>query len=123
MIEVHTTALHARHRNPRCRTSASAVEATPPPRVELDAPAKIRDVAETVRQSPHMLAADATLERLTLARNADVLATAVEAAQDVGAVTGPEKMLSHQLAAAHKVGMGMFAVASDEIHKYRVRGT
>src|SRR4051794_9232439 len=67
------------------------------PRVELDAPAPIRELADTVRQAPEMLAADASLERLRLARDADVLPTAVEAAQDVGAATGPEKMIAHQL--------------------------
>jgi hypothetical protein len=67
-----------------------------------------------------MLAADATLGRLTLARDADVLGMAVEIAQDSGATTAAEKSLAHQLAAAHRVGMGMFATASAELHKYRV---
>jgi hypothetical protein len=90
------------------------------PRVELDAPAHIRDVAQTVRQSPDNLAADASLERLQLARNADVLALAVELAQDSGATTAAEKMLAHQLAAAHRLGMGLIATAADELHKHRV---
>src|SRR3954447_514729 len=33
------------------------------PRVPLDAPARLRDVADTVRQSPDMLPADASLQR------------------------------------------------------------
>lgn len=90
------------------------------PGVALDVPVRVRDVTDTVRQAPAMLAADAPLERLGLARDAGVLPTAVEATQDVGATTGPEKMLSHQLAAAHKPGMGMFSMASAEMHKYRV---
>ncbi len=90
------------------------------PRVELDAPARVRDVATTVRQSPDMLAADASLARLALARDADVLPLAVELAQDAGATRAAEKMLAHQLAAAHPLAMGLFATASGELHKHRV---
>lgn len=90
------------------------------PRVELDAPGKVRDVASTVRQSPDMLAADATLDRLTLARDANVLVTAVEVAQDVGATKAGEKMLAHQIAAAHRTTMGLFATADSELYKHRV---
>ena len=90
------------------------------PRVELDASTRVRDVATTVRQSPDMLAADGSLARLTLARDADVLPLAVELAQDAGATTAAEKMLAHQLAAAHPLAMGLFATASGELHKHRV---
>jgi hypothetical protein len=89
-------------------------------RVELDAPAKFRDPARTVRQSPDLLAADASLARLSLARDADVLTMAVETAQDTGATTATEKMLAHQLAAAHPLAMGLFATAAGELHKHKV---
>ena len=92
------------------------------PRVDLNAPARVRDPAMTVRQSPDMLAADASLARLSLAREADVLTMAVETAQDTGATTAAEKMLAHQLAAAHPLAMGLFATAAGELHKHRVAG-
>ena len=54
-----------------------------------------RDVAEAVAQAPGSLAADASLERLGLAREAGALTLAVEAAEDVRAETALEKMLTH----------------------------
>ena len=74
----------------------------------------------TVRQAPDMLAVDASFERLGLAREADVLALAVEVAEDSGAATAAEKMLAHQLAAAHRLGMSLMATAVGELHKHRV---
>src|SRR6202035_3329573 len=71
-------------------------------------PAMLRrysDVAEAVGANPSMLAADASLARLGLARDANVLTMAVETAQDAGAQTAAQKMLAHQLAAAHPLTM------------------
>ncbi len=64
-----------------------------------------------------MLAADASLARLGLARDADVLAMAVELAEDSSAA---EKALAHELAAAHRLAMGLLTTASNELHKHQV---
>ncbi len=93
-------------------------ETAPPD--DPDWPWKVRELAQAVAASPTMLAADASMARLGMARNAGVLTLAVEAAQDAGAATATERMLSHQLAAAHQAAMGLFAAADDELHKHRV---
>ena len=67
-----------------------------------------------------MLAADARLARLGLAREADVLALAVETAQSAGAETATQKMLAHQLAAAHPPIMELLTLALAEAYKHRV---
>ncbi len=74
-------------------------------------PWKVREVMQAVATSPTMLATDASLARLGLARDGGVLQMAVEAAQDAGAATANERMLAHQLAAAHQAVMGLFAAA------------
>ncbi len=89
------------------------------PRPESDLPGRVREVVDAVTQSPGMLAADAGLTRLGLARDAGVLALAVETAHDARAATAAEKMLAHQLAAAHGLGMELLTVAGDELHRHR----
>lgn len=89
------------------------------PLPDSDMPQRAREVADAVAQSPQMLAADASLARLGLARDAGVLALAVEVAEDARAETAAEKMLAHQLAAAHGLGMEMLAVAGNELHRHR----
>ena len=84
-----------------------------------DRPWRQRAMAQAVAASPGMLAADASLARLALARDADVLTLAVEAAEDAGAVTAVEKMLAHQLAAAHPLCMDLLAIAAGEAHGHR----
>ena len=74
---------------------------------------------QAVAASPTVLAADASLARLGMARDAGVLPLAVEAAQDAGAATATERMLAHQLAAAHQAAMGLFAAADGELYKHR----
>jgi hypothetical protein len=69
-------------------------------------------VAQAVAATPDMLAADASLARLGLARDASVLTSAVEAAQYAGAETAMEKMIAHQLAAAHPLTMALLAVGA-----------
>lgn len=91
---------------------------TAPPE-DPDLPWRVREVAQTVAATPSVLAADASLSRLGMARDAGVLPLAVEAAQDVGATTATERMLAHQLAAAHQAAMGLFAAAASELHKHQ----
>ncbi len=92
-------------------------ETAPPD--DPDRPWHQREVAQTVAASPTVLAADASMARLSMARDAGVLTLAVETAQDAGAATATERMLSHQIA-AHQAAMGLFAAADDELHKHRV---
>jgi len=92
-------------------------ETAPPD--DCDMPWHKRELAQTVAANSAMLAADASLARLSLARDADVLPLAVEAAQDAGAQTAMEKMLAHQLAAAHSLCMEMFAAASNDLYRYQ----
>ncbi len=93
-------------------------ETAPPD--DPDRPWKMREVAQAVAATPTMLAADASLARLGMARDAGVLPLAVEAAQDAGAATATERMLAHQLAAAHQAAMGLFAATDGELYKHRV---
>ncbi len=93
-------------------------ETAPPD--DPDRPWHQREVAQTVAASPTVLAADASMARLSMARDAGVLTLAVETAQDAGAATATERMLSHQIAAAHQAAMGLFATADAELHKHRV---
>jgi len=74
---------------------------TAPPE-DSDQPWRQRELSQVVAATPTALAADASLARLGLARDAGVLPLAVEAAQDAGAATATEQMLAHQLAAAHQ---------------------
>jgi hypothetical protein len=93
-------------------------ETAPPD--DMDRPWKLRELSQTVAASPTMLAADASLARLGMARDAGVLPLAVEAAQDAGATTATERMLAHQLAAAHQAAMGLFESADGQLHSHRV---
>jgi len=97
--------------------SGQGGETAPPDNPDM--PWRYREVAQAVAARPGMLAADASLARLGLARDANVLTMAVETAQDLGANTATEKMLAHQLAAAHRLAMELLAQASAEARKYR----
>lgn len=79
-----------------------------------------RLIAEAVGARPGMLAADASLIRLGLARDAGVLTMAVETAQDAGAETSAQKMIAHQLAAAHPLAMELLSLAAAEAQKHRL---
>jgi len=81
---------------------------------------RAREMERVVAAPSQVLATDASLDRLRLAQNADVLNMAVELAQDVGASNGGERMLSHQLAAAHQVGMSLFTAATHDLHRHQV---
>ena len=82
-------------------------------------PRRYSDVAEAVGANPTMLAADASLARLGLARDANVLTMAVETAQDAGAETAAQKMVAHQLAGAHPLAMELLRIAAAEAQKHR----
>jgi hypothetical protein len=58
---------------------------------------------------PDHIASQASFRRLALARNAGALALAVDLADTIGAQNSMEKMLAHQMAAAHRGAMNMMA--------------
>ena len=60
---------------------------------------------DTVRERPDMLAIDASRWRMELASKADVLTLGVDAAATIKAENSLEKMLAHQMAAAHAAAM------------------
>jgi hypothetical protein len=76
---------------------------------------RCRDVAAAVASPPSLLQAEATLDRLSLARDADVLTLAVEMAEDA---TAREKAVAHELAAAHRLTMALIAAASRAVERY-----
>ncbi len=80
-------------------------------RADSDHPWPRQEIARATRSSPDLLDAEASLERLGLARAAGALTLAVDAAEGTGAVTPAEQMLAHQLAAAHALAMRMAAKA------------
>jgi hypothetical protein len=114
-------ALAAALRDPEARgvpalRSGRGGEAAPPD--DADLPGRTREVAQAVAARPGMLAADASLARLALARDAGALALAVETAEDVGAETAAEKMLAHQLAAGHALAMRLLASADGDLTRH-----
>ena len=83
-----------------------------------EAQGSIPGVIDTVRENQDMLTASASRQRLELAGNA--LTLAVDAAESIQPRSSLEKMLAHQLAASHRLGM-LFAdnaASMVERHKY-----
>ncbi len=78
-------------------------------RVPLDAPWKQQEVAHASSDAPSLVNAEASVARLTLARDADALSLAVDAAERHGANTPAEQMLAHQMAASHQLAMKLMA--------------
>jgi hypothetical protein len=62
-------------------------------------------IVDTVRVSPTLSTARASCERMDLAGHAGVLDLAADAAESIQAANSLEKMLAHQLAAAHALAM------------------
>jgi hypothetical protein len=65
--------------------------------------ADVPGMVDTVREKPSMLAAEASESRLRLTGNAMVLA--VDTAESIQARNSLEKMLAHEIAAAHRLAM------------------
>jgi hypothetical protein len=76
-----------------------------------EASENVPGIIDTLRQSPDMLNALASRERLELASlvgmgaSTDVLTLAVDAADTIGARNSLEKMLAHEMATAHTLAM------------------
>jgi hypothetical protein len=74
---------------------------------------------DTVRERPGMITARASHLRLSLADQAESLVAAVDAAETIQARNSLEKMLAHQLAALHRLGMRFVAQADSLLEKIR----
>jgi hypothetical protein len=84
--------------------------------VTRDLQADVPGLVDTVRERPSMLAAEASESRLRLTGNAMV--QAVDAAESINARNSLEKMLSHQLATLHRLGMLAAGKASDLLERH-----
>src|SRR5262245_44827126 len=82
--------------------------------------ADVPGLIDTVRERPSMLAAEASETRLKLTGNAIVLA--VDAAESIQARNSLEKMLAHQLAAAHKLAMHMVEQSTRLVDRHETWG-
>ncbi len=78
-------------------------------RLPIDVPWREQEVAKATHDTPALLNAEASRERLTLARDAGSLALAVDAAEQSGATTPTEQMLTHELATSHALAMKLAA--------------
>ena len=76
-----------------------------------DDPWPRREVARATRATPDLLDAEASQERLNLAREAGALTLALDAAEGMGAASPAEQMIAHQMATAHALGMRLAAKA------------
>jgi hypothetical protein len=84
--------------------------------VTRDLQADVPGLVDTVRERPSMLAAEASECRLRLTGNAMV--QAVDAAESINARNSLEKMLAHQLATLHRLGMLAAGKASDLLERH-----
>lgn len=85
--------------------------------VTKEAQASIPGVIDTLRQSPGMLSASASRERMELTGNA--LTLAADAADSIQPRNSLEKMLAHQLAAAHRLAMLFADRSGNMLEQYR----
>jgi len=72
-------------------------------------------LADTL-ENPNMISIDASEQRMHLAAGASVLQAAVDAAESAKASCSLEKMLCHQMAAAHCAAMKLFSYSFDGVY-------
>jgi hypothetical protein len=77
---------------------------------------------DTVRERPDMLAIDASRQRMELADKAKALELGLDTAATIRAENSVEKMLAHQMAAAHTMAMELQAEARELIRHYKRTG-
>ena len=75
-------------------------------------PSEAQGYFDTIQSRPDAIAVDASRHRVSLAREAGVVALALDAAETVQAANSMEKMLAHQIAATHKAGMDLVILAA-----------
>lgn len=80
------------------------------------------EIVDTVRKRGDMLAADASLQRLDLASEAEAPVLAVDAAESIQAENSLERGLAHQVAEAHALAMKMMGAAVEELRAYAASG-
>lgn len=80
----------------------------------------IPGVIDTVRENQNMLTATASRQRLELTGNA--LTLAVDAADSIKPCNSLEKMLAHQLAASHRLGMLFADNAASMVERHKFGG-
>ncbi len=85
-----------------------------------EAMASVPGVVDTVRQSPDMLTAGASRDRLELTGNA--LPLAVDAATSIQAQNSIERMLAHQLAVAHRLALHLASQAEQLVDRHESWG-
>ena len=78
---------------------------------------------DTVRAHPDWLAHDASRERMDLADKANALTMGLDAAETIQASNSLEKMLAHQMAAAHTMAMETQVQARELLNTYKRTGT
>ena len=69
-----------------------------------------RSFCDTMRGRPSSVAADASHHRTSLAKASGVAAMALDAAETIQAANSLEKMMAHQIAAAHNIAMRLQAM-------------
>jgi hypothetical protein len=79
----------------------------------------MRPFVDTVRERPNMLAIDASRQRMGLADKAKVLELGLDVAATIKAENSLEKMLAHQMAAAHSMAMELQAEARELLRLYK----
>ena len=80
-------------------------------RENSDDPWPRREAARATRATPDLLSAEASQERLGLAREAGALTLALDTAESMGAASPAERMIAHQMATAHALAMRLAAKA------------
>jgi hypothetical protein len=82
----------------------------------------MRRFVDTVRERPDMLAVDASRQRMELADKANALTLGIDAAASIEAANSLEKMLAHQMAAAHTMAMELQVEARQLLNIYKRTG-
>lgn len=88
------------------------------PLPEPSMPHGLREVARAVHATPTVQQAEASVDRLTLAREAGALSLAVDAAESVEAEGAIQQMLAHQVAAGHATAMRLLAAVQLELKSH-----
>src|SRR6266567_3720849 len=84
--------------------------------------AMMQPFLDTVRTRPDWLVHDASRERMQLADRAGALTMGLDAVETIQASNSMDKMLAHQLAAAHSLAMRMVAASGEQLTAYKKSG-
>ena len=76
----------------------------------------------TVRERPDMLTVDASRQRMELADKLNILPLSLDVASTIQAENSLEKMLAHQMAAAHTMAMEQQAEARELMQRFKRTG-